>query len=316
MSPTTAALPAAAAATVPEEPEDRPRPLRPARVALWLGLAAAAAAAAAWDAHSGALRTFSGVTPPLVWSSLALLGLAFGCEFVDATIGMGYGTTLTPVLLILGYPVKTVVAAALLSQLLANVAVAFFHHQAGNYDFWRDRRARNAGLIMGGVGLGVSAVTMLVAIRIDASLLRLGITVMVIGIGLFMLAAANFKLRFRMGGIAALAGVAAFNKAFSGGGYGPLVAGGQVLVGMPVRAAVATTAIAEALVCVAAVVAYYAAGQRIPLYLVLPLVAGAILSTPLSAFTLRRLPPGLVRRLMGFAIVALGLWALVQRKGV
>jgi uncharacterized membrane protein YfcA len=209
-----------------------------------------------------------------------------------------------------------VVPAALLSQLLANLAVAFFHHQAGNYNFWKDHQARTAGLLMGGLGLVVSAATMLLAVRVTARYLQLGITVMVIAIGIFMVIAQRIKVTFRMRNVAVLAVVAAFNKAFSGGGYGPLVAGGQVLVGMPVKAAVATTAIAEAMVCTAAVVAYYATGKVIPAFLLLPLVVGALLSTPLSALTLRRLPPDLVKRVMGLTIIALGPWALIQGKGV
>jgi uncharacterized protein len=295
------------------EPVVKPRPWH---VATWLLLAGTVAGLAAWDVHHGYLAALAGVQPPSTWSSLVLLGLALTCEFMDATIGMGYGTTLSPALLILGYPVKTVVPAALLSQLLANLSVAFFHHQAGNYNFWKDHRARNAGLVMGGVGLVISAATMAMAIRVRADVLRIGITVMVIGIGAFMLLAWRVKTRFRMRNIAVLAGIAAFNKAFSGGGYGPLVAGGQVLVGMPMRAAVATTATAEAMVCLAAVATYYIGAGTIPLYLLLPLVCGALLSTPLSAITLRRLPEALVKRLMGIAIIILGAWALIEGKGI
>jgi uncharacterized membrane protein YfcA len=290
--------------------------LRPWHVVTWLLLAGTVATLAVWDVNHGYLAGLSGAEPPVIGSSLVLLILALSCEFMDATIGMGYGTTLSPALLILGFPVKAVVPAALLSQLLANLSVAFFHHQAGNYNFWKDHRARNAGLIMGGVGLVISAATMAMAVHVRADLLRIGITIMVICIGVFMLLAWRLKVQFRMRNIGVLAGIAAFNKAFSGGGYGPLVAGGQVLVGMPVRAAVATTAIAEALVCLAAVVTYYIGGGTIPLYLLLPLVSGALLSTPLSAITLRRLPENLVKRLMGVAIIALGVWALIEGKGI
>ena len=82
------------------------------------------------------------------------------------------------------------------------------------------------------------------------------------------------------------------------------------------RAAVATTAIAEALVCMAAIVTYYLHGKTIPAYLLLPMCAGALLSTPLSALTLRRLPVSLVKKVMALAIIALGAFALWQGKGI
>jgi hypothetical protein len=58
---------------------------------------------------------------------------------MDATIGMGYGTTLVPLLFVLKLP-PAVKEAALLSQLLANLAATFFHHRVGNFDFWNDHK--------------------------------------------------------------------------------------------------------------------------------------------------------------------------------
>ncbi len=54
----------------------------------------------------------------------------------------------------------------------------------------------------------------------------------------------------------------------------------------------------------------------IPLYLLLPMCVGALLSTPLSAITLRRLPPWLTKRVMAVAIIALGVYALLNGKGI
>ena len=66
--------------------------------------------------------------------------LAFICEYVDATLGMGYGTILTPLLLLLGLAPLQVVPAVLFSQFLAGLAGGFWHHRLGNvsFDFRRD----------------------------------------------------------------------------------------------------------------------------------------------------------------------------------
>lgn len=293
-----------------------PARVRSWHVGLWLALLTAGVTAALADSHFGWLQSLSDIAVPVSQSSLVLLLLALGCEFMDATIGMGYGTTLTPILLVLGYPVGIVVPAALLSQLLANLSAAFFHHETGNFNFWKDHQVRNTGLIMGLVGLGVSVATMLFALKLPDQVLRIGITLIVIGIGVFMLVGARFKIRFRMRNVGILAAVAAFNKAFSGGGYGPLVCGGQVLVGLPVRASVASTAVAESIVCAAAVVTFYAGGRTVPLFLLLPLVTGSLLSTPVSAVVLNRLPQTLVKKLMALAILLLGAYALWQGKGI
>jgi uncharacterized protein len=71
-------------------------------VAVWLTLFVCGVAASILDGATGKLAEFSHSAPPIAYCSLALLAMALGCEFMDATIGMGYGTTLTPVLLIMG----------------------------------------------------------------------------------------------------------------------------------------------------------------------------------------------------------------------
>jgi uncharacterized protein len=289
--------------------------LRSRHVASWIMVTAAAVLLAVLDGQHGWLAAYSQVHPDLAYCSLWVLLLALGCEFLDASIGMGYGTTLVPLLFVLQLP-PAVKEAALLSQLLANISAVFFHHQVGNFNLLKDHAIRNSGLMMGGVGLVVAVLAEIVSINLPQHILRSGITIMVIAIGVFMLLAGGLKIQLRMRNVGILAGIAGFNKAFSGGGYGPLVAGGQVLVGIPVRAAVATTAVAEAIVCTAAVTTYYLHGKTIPLYLLLPMCLGALLSTPVSAVTLRRLPPGLVKKAMAVFIIALGAYALWQGKGI
>jgi len=303
------------AVPAPAELESAPPRVRLEHAAAWLLLVASAVALAVLDGQRGWLTGYSNVTPSLAYSSLWILLLALGCEFIKATIGMAYGTTLVPLLFILKLP-PAVKEAVLLSQLLADISAAFFHHQVGNFNFWKDHGTRNAGLIMGGIGLVVAVLAECVTIHMPQHAARTAITIVVIAMGVFMLVAGGLRVKLRMRNVGVLAGIAAFNKAFSGGGYGALVTGGQVLVGLPVRAAVATTILAEAIVCTAAVSTYFLHGKTIPAYLLLPMCAGAVLSTPMSAITLRRLPVKLVKRVMAVVIIALGAYALCQGKGI
>jgi uncharacterized membrane protein YfcA len=59
---------------------------------------------------------------------------------MDASIGMGYGTTLTPILLIVGFPPLEVVPAVLLGQLVGGTVGGLAYHRLGNInlDFRRD----------------------------------------------------------------------------------------------------------------------------------------------------------------------------------
>jgi len=42
--------------------------------------------------------------------------LALSCEYIDSSLGMGYGTTLTPILLLAGFAPVQVVPSILLSE--------------------------------------------------------------------------------------------------------------------------------------------------------------------------------------------------------
>jgi len=67
--------------------------------------------------------------------------IALLCEYMDASIGMGYGTTLTPMLLLIGFLPLQVVPSVLLGQLAGDIVGGFFHHRLGNInlDFRQDK---------------------------------------------------------------------------------------------------------------------------------------------------------------------------------
>jgi len=73
---------------------------------------------------------------------------SFLFEYIDATLGMGYGTTLTPVFLLMGFDPIEIIPAVLLSQLICGLLAAICHHREGNVDFklkaTEDLQIRNA----------------------------------------------------------------------------------------------------------------------------------------------------------------------------
>ena len=53
-----------------------------------------------------------------------LMPLAFVCEFIDSSLGMGYGTSLTPLLLLMGFEPMQVVPAVLFSEFVSGFTAA------------------------------------------------------------------------------------------------------------------------------------------------------------------------------------------------
>ncbi len=103
--------------------------------------------------------------------------------------------------------------------------------------------------------------------------------------------------------------VAAVNKGLSGGGYGPLVCGGQILSGVDAKCAIGGTSLAEGLVCSVGVVTYVlTGGGAVDWGLAPALSVGALLSVPLAALTVKRVSLPRMRWAVGSAVTALGLF--------
>ncbi|MCK4305383.1 MAG: TSUP family transporter, partial [Candidatus Eisenbacteria sp.] len=109
-----------------------------------------------------------------------------------------------------------------------------------------------------------------------------------------------------------LGSIAAFNKGLSGGGYGPVVTGGQILAGVPEKSAVGITSFAEGIVCFVGLGLYLLLGKGIHWGLAIPLMLGAIVSVPAAAWTVKIMPANLLRRAIGYATVFLGVLTLVR----
>jgi hypothetical protein len=248
-------------------------------------------------------------TPEAHWTTGTLLIIflaALGCEYLDSSLGMGYGTTLTPLLMLAGYEPLQIVPAVLLSELVTGLAAGAMHHRDGNVDLRHDPAARRTFGLLGLLSAVGAIVAVMLAVKISAQWFSLLIVVIVLSMGLITLLTARRQIRYRRGGILTIGLIAAFNKGLSGGGYGPLVTSGQVVSGVPARQAVAITSMAEALTCAVGLAAYLYFKSGIDWALTLPLVAGALLSVPLATATVRHLPETSIRRGVGLFTLILG----------
>lgn len=255
--------------------------------------------------------------------------LAFVCEFIDSTLGMGYGTTLTPVLLMMGFSPVQIVPVVLLSELATGALAALMHHRAGNalFDF-RNSSGHRLVRKMGKLGyiprspdariamvLGLCSLTGAVgaaflAVSIPAFHLKLSIGVIVTLMGVVILLRRRGAPRFSWKRITALGVTAAFNKGLSGGGYGPLVTGGQILSGVAAKSAVAITSLAESFTCLVGVLAYLAAGTGIDWTAAPALILGAMCSVPFSALAVKRMNLRRFTLVVGTGTLILGLFTL------
>lgn len=235
-----------------------------------------------------------------------LLGLCFACELVDSGLGMGYGTILTPTLLLLGYSPEDIVPTILVSELLSGFAAAFFHNEIRNVDLrLKGQHLKPALLLAGGSVAGVTA-GVLLAVSIPTTALRMMIGCIILLSGLFVVLLSRRVIEYRHWKMLSLAVVASFNKAISGGGYGPLVTSGQILTGVRGQSAVGITSFAEAFTCLVGVTLFLFNGGHIHLMILIPMCAGALLSVPWSVFAVNKANEDHLKVLIGMLTLIMG----------
>jgi len=243
---------------------------------------------------------------------LVIILLAFLCELVDSTLGMGYGTALTPVLLLVGFGPLAIVPCVLLSELITGITAGLVHHKVGNVSFKRGSIHLKIALVLAACSIIGATLAVFIAINIPKLWLNTYIGLMVLGMGIIILLTMNKDFRFSWKKIIGLGSIAAFNKGMSGGGYGPVVTGGQILSGIKGNNAVGITSLAEGLTCVVGVIIFIASPETINWGLAPSLIIGAILSVPFSAFVVKKMPTRTLKVTIGLITLVLGLITIIK----
>lgn len=270
-----------------------------------------------------------------LWLILMIIVGAFIYEYVDSTLGMGYGTTLTPVLLLAGFAPMQIVPAILLSELVSGILAGIFHHFEGNVDFKPKTldifeikdMIRSCGffnglrktlsfhskiaLLLASCSIIGTLVAVFIAINIPKFWLELYIGILVLSMGLLILILNKTNFKFSARRIFVLGFLASFNKGMSGGGYGPVVTSGQILSGIHGKSAVGITSLAEGLTCLVGVLAYAFASTNLVDWSLSPyIVVGAVLSVPFSARSVKSISTNQLNLAIAFLTIALGIFTI------
>lgn len=265
---------------------------------------------------------------------LFLIVLAFICEFIDSSLGMGYGTILSPVLIILGFNPLVAIPAVLLSQAFGGFAASVFHHQFKNVSFHPDSRDFKIVVVISAFGILATVLAALLAINIPKIALNTYIGVLVFIMGIIVLA--NRRFIFSWKRIIGVGVLSAFNKGMTGGGFGPVVTAGQIMAGQKHKGAIGATTLAEAPICIASFFTYLIGRTATELSgsivnmpvkeflikmfspemfqweLMLALLIGSVVVAPFGAFTTKKLDTKYIHIILGVLITSLGVWTLIK----
>jgi uncharacterized membrane protein YfcA len=249
---------------------------------------------------------------------LAVVAIAaFCCAYLSIALGVGYGTILTPLLLLMGFLPLQIIPAVLLSQLVSGFTGGIAHHRLGNIelDFKQDRnikkRLRGLGYIpsssdakvifilaiCGTIGVLIGVFT---AVNIPTVVLETYIGVLVLLVGMIVLIKKTVGL------------LSSFNKGMTGGGYVPLITGGQIVSGREVKSAIGSTTLAVAFTCAVGFLCYALVEGNIYWALAGVTCGGAVIAAPFAAITAKKLTTQKLKTIIGISTCILGALTLVK----
>ena len=127
---------------------------------------------------------------------------------MDSSLGMGYGTTLTPLLMLAGYAPLEIVPAVLFSELLTGMLAVAMHQRDGNVDFLNNAQARKTAFFLVSLSSIGGVLAVWVAISLPRFWLSLFITLIILAMGVIILLTRAHKIQYRKSSIMAVGALA------------------------------------------------------------------------------------------------------------
>lgn len=261
---------------------------------------------------------------------LLILGGFIG-ELLDSSLGMLYGTILSPVLIIAGYNPLVVVPSILLTQAVGGLVSAIGHQRLRNANFSVSNEAftkeetssffsslkramtrdSKVVIVVSVLGIAATVVASVVAMSISKTALNTYIGVLVLVMGGILVSRSRFTFSWRK--ILFIGAISAFNKGLSGGGFGPIVTAGQMISGRATKSSIGATTLSEVPICIVGFVAYLLQNGLSTWNLVIYLGIGAIVGALIGPFVTSKFESeSKVRIGLGILVVALGAWTLAK----
>ncbi len=236
--------------------------------------------------------------------------LAILMELIDTSLGMMYGTILSPLLISVGFDPKLVVPSILISQAIGGIIGTIRHHNynSANFKGWtRDTRVVSAIVLPGVFACLLGA---FIAVSIPSWALKTYIGLLVILMGVLCLKPYSYK--FSWGKIYVIGIVAAFNKALSGGGFGPVTSTGKILGGLNPKVSIATTTYAEVPICLLSFLFWVMLRGGIGIAFPLALCAGAAFGAIIGPWITYKLKSDKLRSVVGILAIITGIWCMTK----
>jgi hypothetical protein len=249
-----------------------------------------------------------------VYLLIIVLILGFLGGLFDNSFGMGYGL-LTPIFIFMGFDILVIVPTLLLSQAMTGFSGTIFHSININVNFGSaNNRETRIYILFTITGIIGTILAVIFALTFSHLFMLLYIGFMMITVGAIFL----FRIRFDGGWhkLYAISIIAGFNKAISGGDYGPLVTSGQLMSGGNVRNSVGVTQFSESTISILGFLLYFILNNFVQIWLTIQLaiimVFSGMFSAPIGAIIARKLDEEVARKTVAILAISLGIITLVR----
>ncbi|MDC7232204.1 MAG: sulfite exporter TauE/SafE family protein [Spirochaetales bacterium] len=252
-----------------------------------------------------------------IW--VILLAVLF--EFLDSSAGMGYGTALTPMLLLLGFHPMQIVPAIMIQQCIAGFSAAYMHKEFSNVE-WKLKpmsetlRVALFLTITGSAATLLSTTAFYSVFKVSEEFIKIYVSILLILMGAVSMIHNRGSRPYRPGRILFFGTLAGFNKGVGGGGYGPVVTVGGILSGIPVKTMTAITSLAEGIVCLSSLILWFIlmTTGRVELdFILLPsMIIGSFAAVIAAPYMVKILPSRLWSRVVPLYCITLALYLLIK----
>jgi len=247
-----------------------------------------------------------------LWSLAALLALSFSSGLIDLSLGMGYGFTVTPVMLLLGYTTAETVPTVLFSSFIGGAASSFFNHRQRNADFTPGGRDLKIALVTGGLGVAGAVVGVNTSMILPERAVGLYIGILVIALGALMLTSKALISSFSWPKMTIISILGSFNKGISGSGFGPIITTGAIMSGLDEKTSVSIQALSETLVSLVGFATYMALQSQVKVPMIAAMSLGVTLASPFAAAIVNKARGNTLKTMIGVLSLIVGASTLIK----
>ncbi len=238
--------------------------------------------------------------------------MAFSSAFVNSIAGGGYGTMLTPPLLLMGFNPIQFIPSILLSHSIISFILIYSNRKKYQCESpcYNEKKLISYIIFFGIIGI-ISSIFLLS--MLNEFYVQLYIALLTIILGGLLIFLRKRKLIFSYKRMMGISLIAAFNKGISGGGYGTIISSGQMLSGVECKKALSNCFYAEAIISLIGFFIFVVFIQNFIIFeLTIFILIGAFLAIPFATRIMHRITNNKLTLIIGFLLIILGIITLIQ----